>query len=54
MVKHVVLVAHGEPATPGFVGRLVYSWRLMQGVARSTADIPAPLVPLIACFGRLR
>jgi protoporphyrin/coproporphyrin ferrochelatase len=48
MVKHVVLVAHGEPTTPGFVDQLVYSWRLMHGVARSTADIPAPLLPLIA------
>jgi protoporphyrin/coproporphyrin ferrochelatase len=48
MAKHVVLVAHGEPTTPSFVDHLVYSWRLMQGVARSTADISAPVLPLIA------
>lgn len=48
MVKHVVLVAHGEPTTPAFVDHLVYSWRLMQGVARSTADISAAMLPLIA------
>jgi ferrochelatase len=48
MAKHVVLVAHGEPTTPAFVDHLVYSWRLMQGVARSTADISAPVLPFIA------
>lgn len=48
MVKHVVLVAHGEPSAPGFAEQLAYAWRLMQGVARSTADIPKPLLPFIA------
>jgi ferrochelatase len=48
MTKHVVLVTYGEPTEPGFKDHLVYSWRLMQGVARSTADIPAALLPLRA------
>jgi protoheme ferro-lyase len=48
MAKHVVLVAHGEPTTPAFVDHLVYSWRLMQGVARSTADISAVWLPFLA------
>jgi ferrochelatase len=53
MAKHVVLVAHGEPTTPNFVDHLVYSWRLMQGVARSTADHPAVLLPWLA-YSRAR
>ena len=48
MVKHVVLVTYGEPPDPGFSEHLTYSWRLMQGVARSTADIPVLLLPWIA------
>jgi protoheme ferro-lyase len=48
MAKHVVLVAHGEPTTPGFGDHLDYSWRLMHGVARSTADISALMLPFIA------
>ena len=48
MAKHVVLVAHGEPTTPGFRDHLDYSWRLMHGVARSTADISALALPFIA------
>ncbi|MBY0495760.1 MAG: ferrochelatase [Cyanobacteria bacterium] len=48
MVKHVVLVTYGEPTGPGIREHLTYSWRLMQGVARSTADIAPPVLPLIA------
>lgn len=47
-MKHVVLVTYGEPTSPSFVDQLVYSWRILLGLTRSVADIPAPLIPLIA------
>ena len=47
-MKHIVLVTYGEPITPGFVDQLVYSWRILLGLTRTVADIPAPLIPLIA------
>jgi len=47
-VTHVVLVTYGEPTTASFVEQLVYSWRILVGLTRSVADIPAPLIPLIA------
>ena len=47
-MKHVVLVTYGEPATPAFIEQLVYSWRILIGLTRSVADIPAPLLPMIA------
>jgi len=47
-VKHIVLVTYGEPITPAFVEQLVYSWRILLGLTRTVADIPAPLIPLIA------
>lgn len=47
-MKHVVLVTYGEPPTPAFVDQLVYSWRILLGLTRTVADIPAPLIPLIA------
>jgi protoheme ferro-lyase len=47
-VKHVVVVTYGEPPTAAFVDQLVYSWRILIGLTRSVADIPAPLIPLIA------
>jgi ferrochelatase len=47
-VKHIVLVTYGEPITPAFVDQLVYSWRILLGLTRTVADIPAPLIPLIA------
>ena len=46
-MKHVVLVTYGEPTTPSFVDHWAYSWLLMQGVARSTADISPPMLPFI-------
>jgi ferrochelatase len=48
MTKHVVLVTYGEPGEPKFKDHLSFAWRLMRGVARSTAHIAAPLLPLIA------
>jgi protoheme ferro-lyase len=47
-VKHIVLVTYGEPPTAAFVDQLVYSWRILLGLTRTVADIPAPLIPLIA------
>ena len=47
-MTHVVLVTYGEPTSPSFVDQLVYSWRILLGLTRSVADIPAPLIPLIA------
>ncbi len=47
-MKHIVLVTYGEPITPALVEQLVYSWRILLGLTRTVADIPAPLIPLIA------
>ena len=47
-MKHIVLVTYGEPTSPSFVEQLVYSWRILLGLTRSVADIPAPLIPVIA------
>jgi protoheme ferro-lyase len=46
--RHVVLVTYGEPPTAAFVEQLVYSWRILLGLTRTVAPIPAPLVPAIA------
>jgi protoheme ferro-lyase len=47
-MKHIVLVTYGEPSEPGFANQLRYSWRLMKGVASSTADISKLRLPWIA------
>ena len=47
-MKHIVLVTYGEPITPALIEQLVYSWRILLGLTRTVADIPAPLIPLIA------
>jgi protoheme ferro-lyase len=47
-LKHIVLVTYGEPTSPSFVEQLVYSWRILLGLTRTVADIPAPLIPVIA------
>ena len=47
-MKHIVLVTYGEPTSPSFADQLVYSWRILLGLTRSVADIPAPLIPVIA------
>jgi len=46
--RHVVLVTYGEPPTASFVDQLVYSWRILVGLTRTVAPIPAPVVPVIA------
>lgn len=47
-MKHIVLVTYGEPTSASFVDQLVYSWRILLGLTRTVANIPAPLIPLIA------
>jgi protoheme ferro-lyase len=47
-VKHIILVTYGEPTSSRLAEQLSYSWRLMQGVSRTTAAIAAPLLPLLA------
>lgn len=47
-MKHVVLVTYGEPPDASFVDQLVYSWRILIGLTRSVADIPAAIIPVIA------
>jgi protoheme ferro-lyase len=48
MTRHVVLLTYGEPPTPAFLPQLKYSWRILLGLTRSVAAIPAPLIPMIA------
>ena len=48
MTKHVVLVTYGEPTSASFAEHWSYSWLLMQGVARSTADISPARLPFVA------
>lgn len=43
-----MLVTYGEPPTPSFAAHLVYSWRILLGLTRTIADIPKPLLPVIA------
>ncbi len=50
---HVVLVSYGEPAVADFASQFAYSFRILQGLTRIIAAIPAPLLPLIA-FARAR
>ena len=46
--RHVILLTYGEPPDPGFFAQLRYSWRILLGLTRSVATIPAPLLPIIA------
>jgi protoheme ferro-lyase len=46
--RHVVLLTYGEPPTPDFVAQLRYSWRILLGLTRAVAPIPAAVLPLIA------
>lgn len=47
-IRHVVLVTYGEPPTAAFLDQLVYSWRILLGLTRTIADIPKPVLPMIA------
>lgn len=46
--RHVVLVTYGEPPRAEFFAQLRYSWRILLGLTRSVAPIPAALLPIIA------
>lgn len=48
MTRHVVLITYGEPPTPAFPAQLRYSWRILLGLTRSIAPIPAAALPAIA------
>ena len=48
MRRHVILITYGEPPTPAFTAQLRYSWRILLGLTRLVAPIPAALLPLIA------
>ena len=45
---HVILLTYGEPPAPDFLAQLVYSWRILLGLTRSVAPIPACVLPMIA------
>jgi protoheme ferro-lyase len=44
----VLLLTYGEPPTPAFPSQLKYSWRILLGLTRSVAKIPAAVLPIIA------
>jgi len=46
--RHVVLITYGEPPTASFAAQLRYSWRILLGLTRSVAPIPAAALPVIA------
>jgi protoheme ferro-lyase len=46
--RHVVLVTYGEPPRAEFFAQLKYSWRILLGLTRSVAKIPAAVLPIIA------
>ena len=46
--RHVVLLTYGEPETPAYLPQLRYSWRILIGLTRAVAPIPAPALPIIA------
>jgi protoporphyrin/coproporphyrin ferrochelatase len=44
----VILATYGEPRVNSFAQQWVYSYRILRGLTRKVAEIPAPLLPLIA------
>ena len=48
MRRHLVLITYGEPPSPAFTNQLRYSWRILLGLTRLVAPIPATLLPLVA------
>ena len=51
--RHVLLLTYGEPPEADFARQFAYSWRILFGLTRRVAPIPAFVVPLIA-FNRAR
>ena len=47
-VRHVVLFTYGEPPRASFGAQLKYSWRILLGLTRAVAPIPAFVLPIIA------
>jgi protoheme ferro-lyase len=47
-MHHVILSTYGEPTAARFADQLRYSWRILLGLTRTVADIPKPILPLIA------
>lgn len=48
ILQHLVLTTYGEPPSSSFTEQLVYSWRILQGLTRTVADIPQAAIPFIA------
>jgi protoheme ferro-lyase len=46
--RHAVLITYGEPPEPRFGDQLKYSWRILLGLTRTVAPIPAYVLPMIA------
>ena len=46
--RHVILLTYGEPPTSSFLAQLHYSWRILLGLTRAVAPIPAAVLPVIA------
>jgi ferrochelatase len=44
----VILATYGEPAINSFAQQWMYSYRILKGLTRKIAKIPAPLLPVIA------
>ena len=47
-MQHLVLITYGEPPSSSFTEQLIYSWRILQGLTRTVADIPQAAIPFIA------
>jgi ferrochelatase len=53
----VILATYGEPPVNSFAQQWVYSYRILKGLTRKIARIPAPILPIIATArarGRVR
>jgi protoheme ferro-lyase len=44
----VILATYGEPQVNSFAQQWMYSYRILKGLTRKIAKIPAPLLPIIA------
>jgi ferrochelatase len=57
MPTGVILATYGEPMVNSFAEQWIYSYRILKGLTRKIAKIPAPLLPVIATArarGRVR
>jgi protoporphyrin/coproporphyrin ferrochelatase len=53
----IILTTYGEPQRNSFAEQWIYSYRILKGLTRKIAPIPAPLLPIIATArarGRVR